>query len=463
MGQLDTRGFFPDNSPNPALSNIANTLNENRRYKEEKDYRRAKDQEGEDWRKLNLIQDLTDLSKHQTSSDVANAVGNQKAAELLQKYTAGAKTMSPAELQAKISQDMSGLIGGMDAMKNELDLSDAQLKALKTQFPSLDAARLAQEHRADILHRRMDSNMNFINPMAVPQSEMDLNNIDFLSNYITGNKNLSEAIINPKGVEDQSVLMGNADSHTTFTAKQPFWKTPNFKPEDLKQGYYNGKEIPQLKIKGSELPSDAMPSSNGKPFKLIDKDVYDRFANDSGLNLELTAATKKAYPTYDKFSPTEKEYAKRNILYNQIETLDQTNFHPTGGTKPARISVNTGGGTKGETTINNVYDEILTESNNPQRPHKSIPITELSETAGGVVLKIAREREGNDITQADIFVKQDDDGVLRIYHKNGAIIAPLTKKGTNLKVQPSVKEKREVIKQGETKPKTEDFRKKYNY
>lgn len=342
---LDTRGFFPDTRPNQSLFNIGEQLQRYGERKQELAYRKEKEAEADEWRKLNLIQDLTDLSKHQTSSDVANAIGNQKAAEVLQKYTEAAKKMSGAELQANVSREMSGLIGGMDAMKNELDLSEQTLKLLKQQYPGIDVGRLATDSRADILKRRMDANLNFVNPMTVPPPSMDLSDPEFLADYITGNKNLTNAIVNPQGADQESVLMGKQGDYTKFEGKLPFWKKRSYNPEEYKDtGFYTGKEIPSFQFKSETIPTDALPASNGRPFEVVDKDVYERFAQDGNANLELIAATKKAFPNYNNFNPQEKEYAKRNVLLGQLKTLDQNQLHPTSNVRPQKTSVhvNTG-------------------------------------------------------------------------------------------------------------------------
>lgn len=119
-----------------------------------------------------------------------------------------------------------------------------------------------------------------------------------------------------------------------------------------------------------------------------------------------------------------------------------------------KVYVSSGGSKTGEVTINDVYGSIDEKTNDPRRPHKSVPFNELNEDEGSVIMKIAKERLGNDITQADIYVQKDSDGIIRIKSVDGSIVAPLSKKGINTRVQPSVKEKREVINQGNTKPKT---------
>jgi hypothetical protein len=273
-----------------------------------------------------------------------------------------------------------------------------------------------------------------------------------MSKYVTGNKGLSTAIINPQGAETLKVFTGNPRAYTEYSAKVPFWKKENFDRSKTSDGFYNGHGEPQLEIKASAIPSSALPSSNGKPFMVMDEDVYDRFSQDEGMNLELISATREKYKNYDNFNPQEKELAKRNVLYDKISSLDQSQYYPT-DVKAApithnRTNINVG---TGQTTINDVYGSIEKKVDDPRRPHHAVPLNELDDNEGGVVLKIAREREGNDITQADIYIKKDTDGVIKIYHIDGHVIAPLTKTGTNMRSQPSVKEKREVLSENSNK------------
>src|SRR6478609_4749848 len=113
------------------LYQIANTLERRNERQYEINYRHQKDLEAEQYKKAGIIQDLTDLSKHQTGSDVANAVGNKLMSDVYQKYTANADKMSPLELQGNIQRDMSGIVTGMDTMKNELGNADKTMLMLK--------------------------------------------------------------------------------------------------------------------------------------------------------------------------------------------------------------------------------------------------------------------------------------------------------------------------------------------
>ena len=108
---------------------------------EEKDYRRSQDflrQQDKDemdlYRKVQMLREYTDLSKHQTGNDIADDIGNKKVADVVGKWTGmlqNNKALSYADLLAGVNKDVSGLVGSLDAMKNELNESDEAMKILK--------------------------------------------------------------------------------------------------------------------------------------------------------------------------------------------------------------------------------------------------------------------------------------------------------------------------------------------
>lgn len=427
---------------------LGETLAQNRRWS----YQLQREREAEQWRKLNLIQDLTDLSKHQTGSDVADAVGNQHASEILQKYTQAADAMSPAELQANVQKDMSGVIGGMDALKNELTIGDEQLKVLKSQYPDLDTVSLAKDLRVDALHRRLDNNGKFQNPITVPQSSIDLGNEDFLSKYVTGDKNLRTYFQNPQGMDEMSVFKGTPNSYTKYTAKVPPYKKPNFEPNSLKAGFMTTKGEPELQFKSSTLPSDALPSSNSKPFEMMDKDVYDNITGKE--KLELIAAARNKFSNYDQMNPTEKEYAQRHVLLNTAKAFDQTGFHPTEVHTPSAALLkfyagDTGKGASGEINLNRIYEGIEKKVSDREKQGQSwLPVSILDPDEKEVIVGQAQKKD-KDLTDDDLQIIRGDDGTLRVFDKKGDFVNYATKVASNYKHQPGIKENREVLKEGE--------------
>lgn len=411
-------------------------------------YRDQKDKEAEQWKKLGLIQDLTDLSKHQTGSDVANAVGNQHANEIFKKYTAGANTMSPAELQYNISKDMSSITNGMDAMKNELTQSDEQLKQLKSEFPDLNIAAMSKAQRADVLNRRLKNANEFTSPMEVQPSQLNFNDPETLANYVTGDKNLRTYFQNPQGMDETSVYKGSPDRYTKYTAKIPAWKKPNYDPANLKSGFMQGGQEPQLQFKSSTLPSEALPSSNGKPFEMMDKDVYDNIPRKE--KVELIASTKKKFgDKYNSFNQTEKEYAQRNVLLDMAKTYDQTNFHPTDVHSPSASLLkfyaggSGSGSSKPDAEIRDIYKEVSGKVS-----ESGTEMNILSAGAQKTILEYANKLTGEGMTQGDVKLQKAPDGTINMVKtEDGKVIAPIDFGDLNIPTQPGVKQKTSVVNQ----------------
>jgi len=416
------------------------TMADQMRYNQEVEYRRQKEADSDEWKKIALIQDLTDLSKHQTGNDVANYLGNQKASEIIKQYTAQAKTMSPSDLMANISKDMSGIVSGMDAMRDELTQREEQLKQLKQAYPNIDISRLAADDRAEVLNRRI-ANGSFVNPLQVGASTIDFGNPDFLRKYVTGNKNLFEAVSNPKGVDPTDVFVGKPEAYTKFSAKIPIWRKPNYTEQELQNGFLRGKN-PSLGLKFSTLPAQSLPSSNGKPFNVIDKDVYDTFMQNGTLALEVKSGAANMFPGYDNFTPQEKEYAERKFLHDFISTNDQNNFHPTAVKAEPRtnIKVNVGGsGSSGNNINGNEFDRIPIPEKNENlfgsalgsKTRKNLQPEEMPQRVFAI-LKTA----GMDISDAVYFdTEVDKDGKIQSitpYFDYGKDNAPNIKKGSKI-------------------------------
>lgn len=454
-------------APIGELMQQTNALNERRNQMLYSVFQQNQQKKQQDeWKKLGLIQELTDLSKHQTSSDVANALANQQMQKIYQKYTGLSSTLSPTELQYQINKDMSGVINSLDGIKQELDLGDEQLKTMKAANPNLDYAKLQRDLRADIINRRVKSDEEFTPLMEIKPSALDLSNPDFLSNYSVGNKNIISSIVDPKGAENETVLMGKQGDYTKFEGKLPFWKTPNYDRNKFdKEGFYSGKEMPSFKIKSTVLDPKYTAISGGKPLDIIDKDVYERFAQDGAANLELTAATKKQYPDYDNLNPTDKEYAKRNVLYNQIKAYDQSELHPTSNVRPpvTRVSINNGASRTQADEINDLYGRIYNralESKQSGLPFLSLNTMPFDEQKAIVEFANSvspKEWSGQQtLGQNNLKVIIGDDGRIGVYKSDEtnpqkALIGYIPKIGTNIKVQPGVKQKTAVIRQGEGK------------
>ena len=122
------------------------------------------------------------------------------------------------------------------------------------------------------------------------------------------------------------------------------------------------------------------------------------------------------------------------------------------------MNVGKGGGDN-TAQIRDVYNELQNKQVEGEKifgsGYKGIPLNELSPTAQGIVIEYANKLTNDDLTQSDIFVKKDSGGKFNIVKSpSGEIIAPMDFTDINIKAQPGVKEKREVVEIGKSQSKT---------
>jgi hypothetical protein len=420
--------------------------------------RKAERDEAQMYRKMQTIQDLSDLSKYRTTSDVANAIGDKSAQDLRAKYIQKAQEgANPSDIMAEMGRDVSSVAQGMQAFKTESEMIEKRLADINKDLPNLDYGRAISDYRKEALGRRIKGS-EFINPLEVPPSNFatQLENPDFLSIYARGGKTLTEAIQAPKGLEKSSIFVGTPMENVRYDAQLPFWKRPTFKPEEAPGGFLPKGVIPKLELKADVLPAEAIKGSAKVPFKVIDEEVFNTFTQNPAVNIELIQATRQQYPQYDTFNQVEKNYAKRNVLYNKLSEIDQSDFSAAASTRAPVTNINI---PKEPTATVNVYPEIekLVDS---RTGGMAAPLNQLSSTTQGIILDFARKAKGdNQLSQSEIAIKRNSKGEISIYDFNeetgkiGTMIGPVSKLSVNLEANPSVKAKQELIKEGE-KPKT---------
>lgn len=119
------------------------------------------------------------------------------------------------------------------------------------------------------------------------------------------------------------------------------------------------------------------------------------------------------------------------------------------------INNNSGSGKDNSSIIRDVYKEIddrYERFKDKFGTDYKIPVSELSATAQGVVIKYANELTNGDLTQGDIYIQKDTEGRYNIVStETGKAIAPIDFTDVNIKVQPNTKAKVEVVKEGNKK------------
>jgi hypothetical protein len=416
---------------------------------------RQKDRDtADEYRKIQMINEYTDLSKHPSGSDVANEVaGNIIKSQMPQYLDMAKKGASYSDLYGTINKGMNGISTALDGIKGELSQQDAAVKMLKDRFGnSVDTDSILKIARADVINRRLDNNHNFVNPLSVQPSEFTpkLSDPRYLSQFVKSDTNLANEIINPKGLDQISVPTGTADAHNIYDARVPYWKQPNFTQEQKQKGggFLPQGFVPQLVTKSETIPLDKLPKeiNENKPFVVADKGVYDKFAENPTTNIELIAKTRKAYPDYDKFTDLEKEYAERHTLYNTIESLDRSNFQYKSTVKPARTTNNINVGGSKEVTIKDVYSTLKSKLSQKKG---GMPMNELTGTEQDAVLKHARNvTNETELSNKDIALFKDGDNIA-IYkidtdtdgkQTKGQLVSVLDNYDVNSKVNKSAKD-----------------------
>jgi hypothetical protein len=417
--------------------------------------RKAERDEAQMYRKMQTIQDLSDLSKYRTTSDVANAIGDKSAQDLRAKYIQKAQEgANPSDIMAEMGRDVSSVAQGMQAFKTESEMIEKRLADINKDLPNLDYGRAISDYRKEALGRRIKGS-EFINPLEVPPSNFatQLENPDFLSIYARGGKTLTEAIQAPKGLEKSSIFVGTPMENVRYDAQLPFWKRPTFKPEEAPGGFLPKGVIPKLELKADVLPAEAIKGSAKAPFKVIDEEVFNTFTQNPAVNIELIQATRQQYPQYDTFNQVEKNYAKRNVLYNKLSEIDQSDFSAAASTRAPITNVNVD--TKEKIVPVDRWSGIenLIGDRATARPLNALP----PETQK-IIIDIA-----NDVTsssgktaysQADLALQKNKGKISIVDVMTGNFLAPLNEKDINIAAQPTAAAKTEVLKGSQVSPKT---------
>jgi hypothetical protein len=413
--------------------------------------KKAERDEAQLYRKMQTIQELSDLSKYQTTNDVANAIGNKNAFEIRKKYIDLARQgkVNDADIFEGINKEIASTAQGMNALKAEGENFENDLKNLKQIMPKLDAPRLLRDYRKDVFNRRIENGVSFKNPLEVQQSEFTTNLLDpdNLSDYLTDISDLEKQVVSPKSVKEMNLAVGSSKDFVPFEGKVPF-----FAEAVLPEGYIEGDYLPKGFVPETRVKSEIIPEIKkltGLDFKVVPDDVYNNFADDPIGKTNVIALAKQKFPTYKNFTPVEKYNAQKNALYDYITQKNVSGF--TSKERKVKADTNINLPKEGTPTIN-VYPEIekLIDS---RKEGMAAPLNRLSSTAQGIILDFARKAKGdNQLPQSEVAIKRNESGQISIYDfdpitgKLGTMIAPVSKLDVNLEAQPTAKGKTEILK-----------------
>jgi hypothetical protein len=198
---------------------------------------------------------------------------------------------------------------------------------------------------------------------------------------------------------------------------------------------------------------------------------------------ELQKAYNKVYK--GMVDTPEKAAAADAIIRASVPTEkgeeQEINYQQRVNDRPVRVHVSTGSGASGtdQSNVNDLYERIRISANdakNNPRPerffnrgsilNKGAKVAEMPLDQSNLIVDFINKsypnKGANDMPfkAGDLFVVSDDNDKLIIYDSDKNKLGVLPVVGTNIKVQPSVKEKKEVVSQGEgNKPKSNGAKK----
>lgn len=355
---LDLRGFYPQNNPNQSLYKISDTIEQNTRYKQEKEHREQKEKEADQYRNYNIISDNTDLSKSLTGIPAIDRVYSDKMKEVYNELIDAASKLSPLELAGMVNEKSAPIFTALNAARADYTNGQKLISEMTSQSKELDRAKLTN----DLTNRAIQ---NYIDPKTgKPVSPDAVHSIDFsiyddpeyLSDFVS-DENLVKGIRNPIGADKRTVLAGKDKDYTKYETKNTFWTEPAYDETKFDdKGFYTGGDMPTVRIKAQKVPIGS------GSIDVVTDDVYNAFSGDKATRAAIIARAKKELgaDNYAKFNANEKEKAEKHALYKYIKENDDTQFHPVETKSPpvykSTTNVNTGSGGGASKIKGNVMD-----------------------------------------------------------------------------------------------------------
>jgi hypothetical protein len=411
--------------------------------------------------------------------------------QLLQEATRKAYDLSAkgADMNA-ITMAIGPLVSKVADYSSKAKMYQDQKKQILEKFKGVKG------YDMDAMNRLLDEETFYrVNPQT-GQRELDVDNADaslrtplqkILSSRlheVTTNEGFMDwAKDMPMEEYDDNVLTTDPKGNKTraqLRTKRSGWEVAE---SDGKGGYRFVPRYEEATDGGAPLQHD-FTGPDGKPVKatvrLLDKNIFQNLlASKPGAADYIKGQVARHIGEYKDengnpidLSHPKAEMVARAIAYDYLKPLtrgviasrkeqtlspQQIRINLTGSPYAPQRSSDSG---SGDVTINDVYstiDSMATERRDQKARglHKGyLQINLLDNDAQNVVLAEARKLTGNSqLGQDEIKIVKEGDKLAIRYHGDGdTLIGYLTKKGVNTKAQPSVKEKRAVIQQGNQSP-----------
>jgi hypothetical protein len=446
--------------PESGTANVLASLSAQNERRQEFDYnKRMQEQQRQEQRQasnrmtnLHNIDDATDFKQYQTGEQAFDNFSINKLQEL-QKQFMGMTDADPVELEYRIQQTMKPFLTWHQQGKGAIATMKKGLQDFNKTYPNVDLPTaenlMSKQMFNDFFETDENGQPKMKNPSFIPQRDYTsvLQDPNVLGQIVNDTKPFYDAFQNiktsPVGEKDYKNKKGKVVSYKWSGAETPFTKRVT---DD--EGKVTG-------IETNYTPFEAVQDGKKQPMRLATDEMMTYLHSNPQSYAGMVGAWNKfkQQKGLSNLSPAEEDILLRNFVYNTAEQYMPKGFKTEEITKEPKITNNIYNKT-GEPQIRDVYAEINTKADDPARPHKTIPLNELSASAQAIVLRYTNDLTKADLGQKDIFLKKEPDGTINIVRsKNGAVIAPIDAVDINIKAQVGAKEKREILKNsGSKKP-----------
>lgn len=458
-----------------------------------------KDAEADKYRKLKMVDDATDPSKYQSSSQKANSLATQQLLGIRNEF-AGKTNLPPDQLYLELQQKLTPVSQGYVTYKSALDEQEALAKKAAETNTNLDLQKvlvdLQTEFDNDYLVKGDDGTASF-NQMRIGTKSDALDRILKPENawkYSKGSQELMDII--KKGGEKGELFSQAPDkTQINYTTNVPFWgQIVDEKGQPLQADPSTGLipqgAKPRVALKGSVQDYEEVDDRGrrvtkqmivvpGKTMKAILHTKSLETAFDAEWQKHIMDI-QKSNPNF-KIDPSTENDAKR-IYFSQLladNGLQQPYVSSRTHLPPQpRTTINNRYGGKDDVTINDVsrkIDDVMKDplsAINSNGERIGTAMNKLPTDAFNVVVDLVNSKRPEDskINPDEMFLS-DVNGERRVYKiagynpdgsqiikiDNAHLVGILPKTTVNTKANTDTKRKEKVLREGDDKSQSKTF------
>lgn len=405
---------------------------------------KAKDAEADKYRKLKMIDDATDPTGYQSSTQKANSLATQQLLGVRNEF-AGKTNLPPDQLYLELQQKLTPVAQGYNSYKADLTGQEALAKKAVEVNPNLDMQKILVDLQKQVdshhLVNKDDGTIDF-NQATLGTDSNALQEILKPENawkYSKGTKPLIDAVAG-KGQDGELFAKAPDGSQINYKTKIPNWaqlvdQDGNPLEVDPKTGLIPKGKKPTVALKGTmqqyqETGDDGKPlfDRQGNPVMskmiVVPKSTMREILSNDATEYAFEGAWQKHKQLGNiQTTPAEEEDLKQIYFSQWLKdnglsqpTVSNITHLPPQPRVTNNIRVD---GAKGEPTINNVWGKINDYFDDNEKPAlfmsgKNVgkPMNNLNADAAKVILSYVSPENYN---EKNTFIRRNENGDVELY------------------------------------------------